>query len=256
MSSEISAADLQRACQLIRTAKHAVALTGAGISTPSGIPDFRSTGSGLWTRFNPMEVASITAFRLNPEKFYKWMQPMAKLIRDAKPNPAHIALARLEAGGKIQGVITQNIDALHAAAGSKRVVEIHGHLRKATCGSCYREVRTNSVLDQYIESGEVPRCPECGGILKPGAVLFGEELPYAAVREARDWIAACDLLIVVGSSLEVTPVAFFPVEALNAGAHLIIVNRDRTYVDERAAAVFHQDVALVLPRLAEEVLGE
>jgi NAD-dependent deacetylase len=112
------------------------------------------------------------------------------------------------------------------------------------------------VLDHYIESGEVPRCPECGGILKPGAVLFGEELPYAAVREARDWIAACDLLIVVGSSLEVTPVAFFPVEALNAGAHLIIVNRDRTYVDERAAAVFHQDVALVLPRLAEEVLGE
>ncbi len=256
MTADISSIDIRRAADLIRSAKNTIALTGAGISTPSGIPDFRSAGSGLWERYDPMEVASILAFRYNPERFYEWMRPMADLMLKAEPNPAHVALAQLEETGHLNGLITQNIDGLHQRAGSKQVVEIHGHFRQATCISCYRSYPTEHMLIDFAESGRIPRCEECQGILKPDAVLFGEQLPADAVRTAKQWIRNCDLFLALGSSLEVVPVAYFPMEALNSGADLLIFNNTPTYVDERASVVFRQDVAESLPQLVTEVLSE
>jgi NAD-dependent deacetylase len=254
VDSNPTAADFTRAVHLLREAQRTVALTGAGISTPSGVPDFRSPGTGLWERYDPMEVASLSVFRHHPQQFYEWIRPLAKHILQAEPNPAHLALARLEQAGRLVGVVTQNIDDLHSRAGSRQVLEVHGHLREATCVRCYRSCPSGQFMPAYTDSGEVPLCPECGGILKPNAVLYGEQLPYDVVRQAREWILSSDLILVIGSSLEVAPAATFPVEALNAGARLIILNREPTYLDERAEVIFRQDVAEILPQLVDEAL--
>jgi len=246
--------DIEHAAELIRRAHSGVALTGAGISTPSGIPDFRSSGSGLWERFDPMDVASMSAFRYQPERFFDWVRPLAENIMRAEPNPAHLALAELERAGYLTGVVTQNIDDLHRKAGSQNVLEIHGHLRESTCVECFRRYPSGRLLRRFTETGEIPRCPTCGGVLKPDVVLFGEQLPFQVVQEAKALITESDLVLVVGSSLEVTPAAVFPVQALNAGGRLVIVNRDPTYLDPRADVIFRQDAAVVMPRLAEEVL--
>jgi NAD-dependent deacetylase len=256
MLEGISRTDFGVAVRLMRKASSCVALTGAGISTPSGIPDFRSTGSGLWSQYDPMEVASIMAFRRSPEKFYAWIHPMACQIMKASPNPAHFALAHLEQAGRLRGVVTQNIDGLHLRAGSKKILELHGNLRKAICPSCMREFPTAQMFKRFAETAALPRCTDCGVVLKPAAILYGEELPFQAVMEARKLMTQCDILIVIGSSLEVTPAALLPIEALNNGASLLIFNRDPTYVDERASAVFRQDVAEILPLIANEVLRE
>ncbi|HEY43220.1 MAG TPA: NAD-dependent deacylase [Anaerolineae bacterium] len=245
-----------QATQLLKNAKHTVALTGAGISTPSGIPDFRSRGSGLWERYNPMEVASLSAFRYDPEKFYKWIQPLALTMVRAEPNPAHIALAQLEKAGRLAGIVTQNIDDLHRRAGSEVVYEVHGHLREATCVSCYSCHPTGSFIESFIETGATPHCPDCGGVLKPNIVLFEEQLPHDVFYGATNIISQSDLILVAGSSLEMAPVALLPVGPLNEGARLIIVNHYPTYLDERADVIFRQDVAVVLPHLVSEVLGE
>lgn len=245
-----------QAAQLLQQAKHTVAFTGAGISTPSGIPDFRSKGSGLWELYDPMEVASLSAFRYDPNKFYKWIQPLALLMIQAEPNPAHIALARLEKAGLLTGIVTQNIDDLHRRAGSEVIFEVHGHLREATCVSCYNCYPTDGFIEDFIKTGEAPRCPNCDGILKPNAVLFEEQLPYDIFCGAVDLLCQSDLILIVGSSLEVVPVASLPVTPLNAGARLIIINHYPTYLDERADVIFREDVAVVLPRIVAEVLGE
>jgi NAD-dependent deacetylase len=250
------APELERAARLLRASRRAVALTGAGISTPSGVPDFRSPGSGLWEKVDPMEVASLLAFRYHPDRFYEWIRPLASQMLRAEPNPAHLALARLERAGLLIGVVTQNIDDLHARAGSRRVIEVHGHLREATCVRCMRVVPTKGLLRAFAEMGRTPCCEVCGGMLKPNAVLFGEQLPHEAVRQAQLLFHGSDLVLVVGSSLEVTPAALFPVEALNAGAHLIIINREPTYLDGRADFVFREDVAEILPSLIDEALLE
>lgn len=247
---------LHQAADLLRRAETPVALTGAGISTPSGIPDFRSVGSGLWEQFDPLEVASQSVFRYQPAQFFEWVQPFARQIVEAEPNAAHIALARLEAAGKLAGVVTQNIDDLHGRAGSKTVFEIHGHLREATCVQCFRRYPVERKLAAFAETGEIPRCQECGGILKPEVVLIGEQLPYLVVQEAKALISRADVMLVAGSSLEMTPAAVFPVQALNRGASLIIINREATYLDKRADFIFRQDVATVLPALVQEVLGD
>ncbi|MGD8604027.1 MAG: NAD-dependent deacylase [Anaerolineales bacterium] len=247
---------ITRAAGLIKSAGHAVALTGAGISTPSGIPDFRSSGSGLWTRYDPMSVASLTAFRTHPGRFYDWVYPFAKTVMEAEPNPAHIALARLEAAHHLSGIVTQNIDDLHGRAGSKVVFEIHGHFREATCGSCYKRFSSEGLLEKFVKTGEVPRCPECGGVLKPNMVLFGEQLPHEVIQPAQKLMDESDLIIVAGSSLEVTPAAIMPIAAINNGAKLIIVNHDVTYLNPRADVVFQADVADILPMLVDEVLSD
>ncbi len=245
-----------QAAQLIQKANHTVAFTGAGISTPSGIPDFRSKGSGLWEFYDPMEVASLSAFRYDPDKFYKWIQPLALTMIEAEPNPAHIALARLEEAGLLAGVVTQNIDDLHRRAGSEIVFEVHGHLREATCVSCYSCHPTEGFIETFIKTGETPHCSDCGGVLKPNTVLFGEQLPYDVFCGAADLLSQSDLILIAGSSLEMVPVASLPVGPLNTGARLIIFNHYPTYLDERADVIFRQDVAVVLPRLVSEVLGE
>ena len=242
------------AATYIRHAKRGVVLTGAGISTPSGIPDFRSTGSGLWDRFDPMEVASLMAFRYHPERFFEWVRPLLRGILAAQPNPAHIALAQLEQAGYFHTIITQNIDGLHQKAGAQHVLEVHGTLETATCTQCFRTYPSDQFMESFLETGEIPRCPECGGILKPDVVLFGEQLPWKVWSEAEKAARQCDLMFVAGSSLEVTPVAQLPLVAAQNGAALIIVNHTPTYIDIRADVVLRGDVADIIPRIAQAVL--
>lgn len=257
MMSEISPQDLEGircSAEIIRGSKHAVALTGAGISTRSGIPDFRSTNSGLWSRYDPFEVASLTAFRYRPEKFYEWLRPLATGIHRALPNPAHFALADLERGGFLKAVITQNIDGLHQRAGSQAVHEVHGTMATLSCTRCFRQTGSEDYIQPYLDQGILPRCKVCGGVLKPDVVLFGEQLPARTWLKAQEISKQCDLMIVAGSSLEVLPVAGLPMRALENGAHLIIINQSETYINVRADVVFHDDVADILPRIISEVI--
>jgi NAD-dependent deacetylase len=246
---------IEFAADLFRQAKHAVSLTGAGLSTPSGIPDFRSTGTGLWSRDEPMEVASLSTFRTAPERFFEWFRPLASQIYNAQPNPAHLALAELEKAGLIHSIITQNIDMLHQKAGAKTVIEMHGTMQTLTCTQCYYKVNAALYLDKFVENGKSPRCPQCGNILKPDVILFGEQLPQAAWFKAQREARQCDLMLVIGSSLEVLPVAGLPMQALDRGAHLIIVNNVPTYLDVRADVVLTEDAAVVIPAIVEKVLN-
>jgi len=243
------------AAEIIRESKKGVVLTGAGMSTPSGIPDFRSTDSGLWEKYDPFEVASLTSFRYKPEKFFSWMRGLAGLMLAAQPNPAHTALARLQQSGFIQQIITQNIDSLHQRAGSTNVLEVHGTMDTLTCVSCYRKVNADGYVQPYLETGEIPLCPNCKHVLKPDVVLFGEQLPVRTWLKAEEACRTCEVLIVAGSSLEVLPVARLPMLAIEAGAHLILVNQSQTYIDVRADVVFHENVEEILPRIVSEVFG-
>lgn len=245
---------IEYAADLFCQSKRAVVLTGAGISTPSGIPDFRSEGTGLWSRDEPMEVASLSTFRTTPEKFFHWFRPLAGCIHNALPNPAHLALADMEKEHRVHSIITQNIDNLHQKAGSKNVIEMHGTIRTLTCSQCYHQVESWPYLDPFIASGEVPRCSCCGGVLKPDVILFGEQLPQAAWFQAQRDTRECDLMMVAGSSLEVLPVAGLPLQALDRGAHLIIVNNSPTYLNVRADVTIMENVAEIIPAIAERVL--
>lgn len=243
---------IKQGAELIHQSHHMVAFTGAGHSTSSGIPDFRSPGAGLWEKHDPMLVASIWAFRLNPHNFYDWIRPMVDTLTKAKPNPAHVALAELEHLGHLQVIITQNIDDLHQRAGSRRVLELHGHLREATCVRCYEKIRVDPAVEELIHNGHVPRC-ECGGVLKPDVILFGEQLPIRVLNQAMVEARSCDLILVAGSSLEVTPAADIPFLAVDGGAKAIMVNLEPTAFDTRAEVVIHGDVAEILPQLVETV---
>jgi NAD-dependent deacetylase len=243
---------IAHAAELIQGAKHLIAFTGAGHSTASGIPDFRSPGSGLWENANPMLVASIWAFRLNPQTFFDWIRPMAETLLNAPPNPAHYALAHLEEMGFLQTIITQNIDNLHQRAGSRRVLELHGHMREATCIRCYTKVPVDPIVERFILNGKVPRC-QCGGVLKPDVILFGEQLPIRVLNQAMAEARRADLILVAGSSLEVTPAADIPYLAVKCGAKGIMVNLQPTGFDPQAEVVIHGDVADILPRIVAEV---
>lgn len=248
------ASAIEQTAELLRLARKAVMLSGAGISTRSGIPDFRSEGTGLWARDEPLEVASLSSFRTRPELFYQWFHPLAGRIFAAQPNPAHLAAARLENEGHLKTIITQNIDMLHQKAGARRVIEVHGTLRTLTCTQCFRKADSMDHLPAYLASGQVPVCRRCGGILKPDVILFGEQLPQKAWREAETACCDCDLLLVAGSSLEVLPVASLPMTALDHGAHLVIINQTPTYINVRSDVAMIGDVAELLPRITEQVL--
>ena len=243
---------IQRAAKLISSAHNIVAMTGAGISTPSGIPDFRSANSGVWDSVDPLSVASIHAFRQDPEALYHWIQPLARLFIEAEPNPAHYALAELEARGKLNAIITQNIDNLHREAGSLTVYELHGHLREVTCTRCYRVEKADDLFRAFAETGEVPRC-RCNGVFKPNAILFGEQLPMNEFVSARLAVEAADLIIITGSSLEVAPASDLPDIALQQGIPIIIINQQPTFLDAHAALVIRGDVADILPQVVERV---
>ena len=218
-----------RLAELIREAQPCVVLTGAGVSTESGIPDFRSP-TGLWAEVDPMEYASIAAFRRDPEKVWTFYSLRVQMLLDAEPNEAHRALAALEREGDVQAVVTQNIDLLHDRAGSRDVVEVHGSIRTSTCPSC----RTRVPLAEVLELLPVPRCPRCATVVKPDVVFFGELLPEAAIDRAFELAALARLLLVVGSALEVYPVAGLPLETQRAGGSVVIVNRGPTAFDARA----------------------
>ncbi len=239
---------------MILESKHAIALTGAGISTPSGIPDFRSPSYGLWARYDPFEVASLWGFREHPERFYDWSRSLIDTVRNARPNPAHIALARLEEAGYLYAIITQNIDSLHQKAGARRVIPVHGHVETATCLDCGAKYPIGEELWEMVKRGEIPRCPKCGGLLKPDVVLFGELLPYEELKAAQQEALLCDLMLVAGSSLMVMPAADLPLLAKKRGSKLILVNLQWTTVDGKADLVIREDVAKALPAIADLVL--
>ena len=213
---------------LIRERQPCVALTGAGISTESGIPDFRSE-TGIWADVDPFEVASIQAFRRDPERVWGFYRTRIKMLLEAEPNPAHYALAELERRELVQALVTQNIDTLHTRAGSREVIEVHGSIRSAVCLRCLWTEFTEGVLVQ-LEERPAPLCAQCGEILKPGVTLFGELLPSAAMERATHFARGAELMLVVGSSLEVWPVAGLPLEA----SAVAIVNRGPTALDDRA----------------------
>lgn len=255
MSLEKRSASFRKAAALIRKAQFAVALTGAGSSTPSGIPDFRTNGSGLWARYLPMEVASLTAFRQYPERFFEWLRPLASHMLTAQPNASHIALAQLEKHNYLSTIITQNIDGLHQRAGSTNVLQVHGTLSTLTCIGCYQQVRADAYATAYIEEGIIPRCEACGNYLKPDVVLFEEQLPAQTWLKARQAVDTCDLMIIAGTSLVVTPVAQLPERAKKNGAKIMIINKTPTYMDLQADVLFTGDVAEIIPAITAEVLN-
>ncbi|MBV9465484.1 MAG: NAD-dependent protein deacylase [Solirubrobacterales bacterium] len=231
-----------RLAELIRGAESVVALTGAGISVPSGIPDFRSPGTGLWANVSPMEVAHIDVFRRDPERFWRFYGERFQALERKAPNPAHEALAKLERAGLLDAVITQNIDRLHARAGSRRLVEVHGTIDHSSCLRCRARYPLAVVrARQLTDAGGVPRC-DCGSALKPDVVLFGEYLPPEAITQAEQLAQAADLMLCIGSSLEVYPVAELPALTLGAGGRIAILTRGSTPYDARATVRCGGDV--------------
>jgi len=232
--------------ELIRSRQPCVVLTGAGVSTESGIPDFRSPG-GLWAEFDPLDYASLDSFRRDPVRIWDFYGRRFVFLANAEPNDAHRSLARLEGLGLVEAVVTQNIDLLHERAGSRDVLEVHGSIRRAVCLRCGAAEPLAGVLAQ-LASAPAPRCPACQAVLKPDVVFFGELLPPAVLDRATELARRARLLLVVGSSLEVHPVAGLPHETLRNGGSLAIVNRGPTPLDA------HAEVRL--DRSAGEILRE
>jgi NAD-dependent deacetylase len=227
---------------LIRQAGSVVALTGAGISVPSGIPDFRSPGTGLWAHVNPMEVAHIDVFRRDPERFWRFYGDRFQTLEHKEPNGAHAALATLEQAGRLDAVITQNIDRLHARAGTRELVEVHGTIDHSSCLRCVARYPLAEVrARQRHDSAGIPRC-DCGRPLKPDVVLFGEYLPLDALARAERLAADAELMLCIGSSLEVYPVAQLPEMTLSSGGQIAIITQGPTPYDRRAAARLDGDV--------------
>jgi NAD-dependent deacetylase len=224
--------------EMIRANQPCVVLTGAGTSTESGIPDFRSA-AGIWARYDPLEVASIDGFRRDPARVWEFYGLRLGVLRDAQPNAAHLALAQLEAAGLLAAVITQNVDGLHRTAGSREVIEVHGTIATASCPRCGRRDDPRQLLP-------LPRCADCDAVLKPDVVMFGELLDPDVIDGATQLAREAKLLLVVGSSLQVWPVAGLPEETLRAGGALAIVNREPTPYDDRAAFVAHGSAGEIL----------
>jgi NAD-dependent deacetylase len=243
-------AEAARLAGLLREAERAVVLTGAGISVPSGIPDFRSPGTGLWEKVDPMEVAHIDAFRRDPDRFWGFYGQRFASLRDKRPNRAHEIVAELERRGLVRGVITQNVDRLHRLAGSERVVEVHGSIDSAVCLECGGHVGVDRILE-LIDSGvQTPECEACVAPLKPDVVLFGELLPMDAMAEAEALASEADLMLCVGSSLEVFPVASLPAVAMESGGRLAIVTQGQTPYDREAEVKLSRDVVADLEAVA------
>jgi NAD-dependent deacetylase len=240
---------IQRAAELLGSARAGLALTGAGVSAESGIPTFRGEG-GLWTQYDPVKVASIDSFLEDPGAYWRVARERGPAVLLARPNPGHHALAALERTSHLVAVVTQNTDGLHQDAGSRRVIELHGSGRTVRCMDC-GAVERRAEVQARLADEMPPRCRTCGGIfLKPTVVLFGEAMPVAAVEEAFALARAADVMLVVGSSLVVYPAAHVPLAAVESGAALIVVNAEPTPLDRLAAVVINGRSGEVLPELA------
>ncbi|HYP49128.1 MAG TPA: NAD-dependent deacylase, partial [Thermoleophilaceae bacterium] len=235
-------APAEQLAQLMSRARSAVVLTGAGISVPSGIPDFRSPGTGMWENVNPMEVAHIDAWRRDPDLFWRFYGERFGSLVHKQPNAAHEAVAELERRGLVRGVITQNIDRLHRLAGSQSVIEVHGSIDWSVCMQCGGKVALEQVVAQLESEDGAPECQCCIAALKPDVVLFGELLPLAALAEAHRLATEADLILCIGSSLEVYPVAGLPALTLGSGGRVALVTQGPTPYDGRAALKLDGDV--------------
>lgn len=245
---------IERAAELVRQSSKIVVFTGAGVSTESGIPDFRSPG-GIWSRYQPVEFGEFQASREARERYWIRSRETYPALVQAQPNPAHLAIAELERMGKLDCVITQNIDGLHQKAGNspEKVIELHGNTHWVECLNC-SHWSPRSQWQQILESGvTVPECPDCGGILKVHTVSFGQPMPERETREAEKRSKLCDLFMVVGSSLVVYPAAQMPAHASKAGARLVIVNLTPTYVDDYADAVIREKAGPALTQILKHV---
>ena len=233
---------------LLRRAEIAMALTGAGISVESGIPAFRGA-QGLWERYDPAEYASIEAFRSDPCKVWDMLKELDELVMSAQPNPAHQALARLETLGCLSSVVTQNIDGLHQAAGSRHVVEFHGSGRRLRCLNCGRKVRRNEIMLNEMP----PRCG-CGGLIKPDVVFFGEPIPERAAMTAFALASSCQVMLVVGTSAIVAPASHLPIMAKRAGAKVVEINLEPSQLSQGVSDYLIQaNASQALSELVAEV---
>ena len=257
------AAGPARLADLIDESERVVALTGAGISVPSGVPDFRSPQTGMWANVNPMEVAHIDAFRSDPQRFWDFYRPRFHLLADKRPNAAHEALATLERQGRLEAVITQNIDRLHRAAGSERLLEIHGSIATSSCMACGARYPLARVEEMFAElegasddgTVGVPECEGCSTPIRPDVVLFGEMLPEREMVEATELAASADLMLAIGSSLEVHPAAGLVDVTLRNGGEVAIITQGTTPYDEEAELKLTGDVADEMSTLMA-MLGE
>jgi NAD-dependent deacetylase len=243
---------IARAAAIVAEMKAGVAFTGAGVSTESGIPDFRSPG-GVWTKYDPEEFSfpSFVARAEARKKYWRWGLEFYPHLVAAKPNPGHDALAELERRGKLRCVITQNVDDLHRRAGSQDVIELHGNATTVACLTCGQAWPRDEIHARLVAGDEDPHC-ECGGLLKPRTISFGQPMPPAETRRAFAEARACDVMLVLGSSLVVYPAADLVPEAVEAGARVILINMQPTPYDEMAAVVLRGKVGEVLPRLLAE----
>lgn len=229
---------------LLLGARHGVVLTGAGVSTESGIPDFRSPG-GVWEKVDPMQVGSLATFISNPERFWGFHRPRFSAVASVEPNPAHLAVAELERRGIIRELITQNIDGLHRRAGSPNPIEVHGTLDFGECLRCRARISRDEMLARADDAPDgVPRCTQCGFQIKSGVVLFGEQLPTEAIGAAFDAADAADVMLVIGSSLLVTPVSTLPDIVLRHGGALAILTESETPYDDHCAVRLHGKAGL------------
>lgn len=241
MAGQVATDQAERLAGLIRESRCTVALTGAGISVPSGIPDFRTPGEGIWETVDPMEVAHIDAFRRDPARFWGFYRQRLQMLGEKEPNGAHQALAELERRGLLEAVITQNIDTLHTKASSERVIEVHGSIRTSTCQSCGTSFETAEIEKLLAEDGAAI-CSSCGGPVKPDVVLFGEMLPAEAIAEAETLSQRADLMLCIGSSLEVFPVAGLPSVTLRSGGGVAVITIGPTPFDANAVVRMDGDV--------------
>jgi NAD-dependent deacetylase len=242
VATKIRQSQTERLAELLREARSALVLTGAGVSVPSGIPDFRSPGTGIWEKVNPMEVAHIDAFRRQPDRFWHFYGNRFASLVDKQPNPAHEAIAELERRGLIRGVVTQNVDRLHRRAGSSNVIEVHGSIEWSVCPECGGRTSLERVLEMIAEHPGAPECPACIAPLKPDVVLFGEMLPEDAISDAYALAAEADLIVCVGSSLEVFPVASLPGVTRDAGGRIALITQGPTPYDDDAKVKLSGDV--------------
>ncbi len=242
----------EKATSLWNNSKYAVAFTGAGISVPSGIPDFRSPG-GLWSKYDPVKVASSQALEQNPKEVWEFILETIQILENATPNPAHIALAKLEKQGKLQTVITQNVDNLHQRSGSNSVVEFHGNLQRFYCQKCLNEILLESV--KKISHDDIPLlCPSCNNIIRPDVVFFGESIPQTAFRESNYHINKADLILIAGTSGEVAPANILPREVKRNNGKVIEINLGDTYYSDITDVRFNAPVEEILPQLADMIL--
>jgi NAD-dependent deacetylase len=247
---------LKEVARWILSAKRVIVFSGAGLSTESGIPDFRSPG-GVWDRYNPEDFyfQNFLASEASREKYWQMATEMYEPIKTAQPNQAHLAIAELEKLGKLDCVITKNIDGLHFKAGNseEKVIQLHGTAIFVSCLSCKKRYHRDEIQQRIKEGQKAPRCDDCGGLLKPATISFGQSMPEKETEEAYHRSSLCDLFMVVGSSLVVQPAASMPLVAKRNGAKLVIVNRDPTPCDDMADLVVHGQAGSTLRSILEHV---